>query len=100
MPTVEHIVLLKFKPQVSPEVIAELFRQLEELRELVPGINSFKAGPYASEEAMNKGFSHGFVMQFESPRARDDYLPHPEHERVKAAIVPHLEDVIAFDFES
>jgi hypothetical protein len=47
---------------------------------------------------MNDGFTHGFIMTFESPRARDEYLPHPEHERVKAIVVPCLERVIVFDF--
>ena len=32
-------------------------------------------------------------------QSRDIYLPHPEHERVKALIVPHLENVVAFDCE-
>jgi hypothetical protein len=37
-------------------------------------------------------------MTFASPAARDDYLPHPEHERVKAIVVPCLARVVVFDF--
>jgi hypothetical protein len=37
-------------------------------------------------------------MTFDSAANRDAYLPHPEHERVKSIIQPHLADVIAFDF--
>jgi hypothetical protein len=47
---------------------------------------------------MNDGFTHGFIMTFASPKARDEYLPHPEHERVKAIVVPCLARVIVFDF--
>jgi hypothetical protein len=37
-------------------------------------------------------------MTFSSPQARDEYLPHPEHERVKAIVVPCLARVTVFDF--
>jgi hypothetical protein len=38
-------------------------------------------------------------MSFESLAARDSYLPHPEHEAVKNAILPCIDGVAAFDFE-
>jgi len=47
---------------------------------------------------LNDGFTHGFVMTFDSPQSRDRYLPHPEHERVKEIVVPNLERVMVFDF--
>ena len=37
-------------------------------------------------------------MKFDTPASRDAYLPHPEHERVKAIVVPNLAQVIVFDF--
>lgn len=100
MPAVQHMVLLRFKADVSEATIGELFEQLQGLRERIDGITCFAGGPYASHEGLNAGYTHGFLMTFESPAARDAYLPHPEHERVKAAILPHVESVIAFDFEA
>jgi hypothetical protein len=38
-------------------------------------------------------------MTFQSAAARDAYLPHPAHEEVKQAILPCIDEVIAFDFE-
>lgn len=99
MAVIQHMVLLKFKPETTEEKIADLFSQLSELKELIPGIRSFAGGPYSSDEGLNKGFTHGFSMEFDSANARDAYLPHPEHERVKSAIMPCIDDVIAFDFE-
>lgn len=55
-------------------------------------------GPYETSEGMNDGFTHGFIMTFDSPESRDTYLPHPEHERVKQIVVPCLERVLVFDF--
>jgi len=39
-------------------------------------------------------------MTFESIATRNAYLPHPEHERVKAELLRYIDSVIAFDFES
>ena len=42
-------------------------------------------------------------MDFESTAARDDYLPHPEHEVVKKLVVEVLaggvDGALAFDYE-
>ena len=99
MAVVQHMVLVKFKPDVSDEQIDELFAQIAALQELIPGITHFGGGSYASHEGLNGGYTHGFLVTFESAAARDNYLPHPEHERVKEAIFPHVEVVVAFDFE-
>jgi hypothetical protein len=64
----------------------------------IPGLVDFAFGPYQSDEGLNDGFTHGFIMTFSSPQARDEYLPHPEHERVKDIVVPCLARVIVFDF--
>jgi hypothetical protein len=38
-------------------------------------------------------------MTFTDSGARDAYLPHPEHERVKALLMPAVESLLVFDFE-
>ena len=91
--------LLKFKPAVSQETIAGLFAQLAQLQPLIPGMISFSGGPYTSDEGLNQGYTHGFIMTFIDVEARNHYLPHPEHQHVKTAILPAVGDVIAFDFQ-
>ncbi len=92
--------LLKFKPEITAENIEELFNQLAELKQLILGITYFSGGSYSSNEGLNKEFTHGFLTTFESIEARDVYLPHPEHERVKAELLPCINDIIVFDFEA
>lgn len=99
MPQIQHIVLFKLKPEVTTEKTTELFRLLAELQQLISGITYFAGGPYSSPEGLNQGYTHGFVMTFESVDARNAYLPHPEHERVKAVLLTCIDSVIAFDFE-
>jgi len=100
MPQIQHMVLLKFKPQVTPEQIHQVFTLQTELQQLIPGITYFACGPYSSPEGLNQGYTHGFLMTFESVEARDAFVPHPEHERVKAVFFELLDSAIAFDFEA
>lgn len=99
MPAVQHMVVVKFKPETAQATIDDIYRGLAELPSLIPGITHFSGGPYSSDEGLNGGYTHGFLISFESTDARDNYLPHSEHERVKQQILPHIDGVIAFDFE-
>ena len=99
MKKVHHLVVLKFKPGTSHTAIADLFAALARLTRVIPGILHYAGGPYASPEGLNQGFTHGFLMTFAGAAARDAYLTHPEHERVKRDFLPSVENVVAFDFE-
>lgn len=99
MSKVKHIAFLKFKSGTTPEQIDEVFNQLLELSETIPGIEDYVAGPNNSPEGLSAGFSHGFVMTFTDAAARDAYLPHAEHEKFKAAALPFVDNVAVVDFE-
>ena len=100
---IHHLVVLKIKKTTRPAQVTRMFTELDGLKKKIPGLLSFAGGPYSSAEGLNQGFTHGFVMTFRDVAARDGYLPHPEHERVKELILPMLEGgldgVIAFDFQ-
>jgi Stress responsive A/B Barrel Domain len=93
-----HIVLLKFAPHKAQRM-ADLLVALENLRQRLPGFLSCTGGPYSSPEGLNQGYTHGLVMTFTDAAARDQYLGHPDHEKVKQNFLPDLEGVVAFDFE-
>jgi len=101
---ITHAVLLRVKPSVPKDEVERVFAALAGLGRRIPGLESFAGGAYFSPEGMNKGFTHGFVMTFADAAARDAYLPHPEHEKVKAQVLEildgGLDGVVAFDFES
>jgi hypothetical protein len=98
MAKVQHIVLLRFQPGAEGQA-EPLFAALAELRRRLPGFLHFSAGPYASPEGLNRGLTHGCLMTFADAGARDHYLGHPDHERVKAQFLPFVADVVVFDFE-
>ena len=81
-------------------MIAHCFGALAGMVGKIDGLLAFEHGPYESEEGLNEDFTHGFIMTFDSAASRDAYLPHPVHEEVKDIVVPCLERVIVFDFES
>ena len=98
------MVLLRVRPDVRAPEIERTFQSIGALDARIPGIRSYSWGPYSSPEGMNKGFTHGFCMTFTDAAARDAYLPHPEHEKVKKSVLAildgGLDGVIAFDFVS
>ena len=100
MPFVKHLALVKFKPGTGDAKITECFEAIGQLKNSIPGILDYSWGPNNSPEGLNQGFTHGFVMTFTNAAARDGYLPHPEHEKVKELVLPHVESVLVFDYEA
>src|SRR5262249_45120660 len=99
-PKVLHLVLLKFKPGVSPTAITDLFTMLRQLQQVIPGLEQFSGGANTSPEGLARGYTHGFVMTFQDAEARDGYLPHPEHENAKQALLRLVDDVLVVDLQA
>jgi hypothetical protein len=96
---VHHLVVLQFKPGTTDATIAALYAALARLKQTIAGLETFHGGPYASPEGLNQGFTHGFAMTFTDAAARNAYLVHPDHERVKEQFLPVVAYIVAFDFE-
>ncbi len=101
---IHHLVLLKLRRDVTAERVARIFVAIGSMKAHCPGLLSYHHGPYSSPEGLHKGFTHGFSMTFDTAKTRDEYLVHPEHEKVKALVLEALDGglngVVAFDFES
>ncbi len=96
---VEHIVLLKLKPDVTEAQVAALPDALLEMVDEIPGIESITAGTNNSPEGKSHGYTYGFIVRFTDEAARDAYLPHPFHQKVAGEqIRPLVEDVLVFDY--
>ncbi len=95
---VRHFGVFQFKDTVSEEEINNCFLTMKAMVGKIDGLLDMEYGPYESGEGMNDGFTHGFIMTFDSAQSRDAYLPHPVHEEVKAYVVPKLARVVVFDF--
>ncbi len=98
MSLTRHFGMFQFKEGVSEEKITECFDTLMTMVGKIDGLLKIEHGSYDSSEGLNDGFTHGFIMTFDSPESREAYLPHPVHEKVKELIIPRLERVVVFDF--
>lgn len=101
---VKHIVLFQFKSGITQEEINRVFYELGQLKSWIPAMKNYSYGANCSPEQLNKGFTHGFVMDFNDVKGRNDYVNHPEHNRVALEIIlPVLEhgfdSVVVLDYE-
>ena len=95
---IRHVVCFKFKEDADPAAIRKVEREFTALKEKIPGIRSLEWGKNNSPEGLNKGFTHCFIVTFESERARTIYLPHPDHKAFVSILKPILDDVFVIDF--
>ena len=97
---IQHIVLLKLKPDATAEQKAALLDGLIALKDKISGIESVSGGDDNSPEGKQHGFNWGFVMTFADADARDAYLPHPDHKALGQQLLrPIVDDVLVFDYE-
>jgi len=94
---VVHIVLLKWKPGVTPEQVDCARRALLGLREAIPGIVELTCGPNFTERS--QGYHFGLVVRFTHRHALEEYLPHPAHRAVVESVInPIRESSLALDY--
>ena len=98
MAAIQRIVLFKFKDGTPSETVRDIFQRLDGLQDVIPGVSDYSSGPYASTDNLNDGFTHAFVVTFENEAARAGFGPHEAHQAAVAVLGPHLEKVLAFDF--
>ena len=96
--TLQHVVLFKFKPDATPEKVAEIVAAFEALPSKIKEIKDFKWGTNNSPEKLDKGLTHAFILTFDSAKDRDAYLPHPAHKAFGTIVGPWLSDVTVVDF--
>lgn len=93
-----HVVLFKYKPEVTVKQIDEINLAFHQLADRIPEIRGFERGTNNSPEGLNKGFTHGYTVTFSSEADRAAYLPHPEHKKFVELIGGKVDDVMVFDY--
>jgi heme-degrading monooxygenase HmoA len=98
---IRHIVLLKARPEVAEAEIAAIFADLAAIREKLPGILAIHSGRSESPEKIERGYLHGFTVDFTDWDALAAYQAHPDHKRVGAALVAAaiggIDGILVFD---
>lgn len=94
---VEHIVLIKLKPDVTAQRKQELIEALRGLKGRTPGMVDLSAGETFTDR--HNGYTVGLVVRFEDKASLEAYGPHPAHVPVKELVGELSESVIAVDYE-
>jgi Stress responsive A/B Barrel Domain len=98
---IRHIVLIRFRPDVTEAAIAAIFTDLHAIKALLPGVLSITSGRSESPEQIERGYMHGFVADFADWAALAAYQAHPDHKAVGSALVAGavggLDGILVFD---
>jgi len=94
-----HVVIFKFNDDSSEEDVNRLNDAFNALPEAIPVIKEFEWGLNDSPENFHQGFTHCYLITFDSEEDRDSvYTPHPAHQDFVASLGPHLEKVFVVDY--
>lgn len=98
---IRHIVLVRFNPDLPEEEIADIWRELHEIEGKVPGLSAIRAGRSESPEKIERGYLHGFTVDFADWDALAAYQDHPDHKKLGARLVANavggLDGILVFD---
>ena len=92
-----HIVIWKYKPEVSEEQRGEHVERLRRLAGLIPEIRSFAVGRDVLK--LPRSYHTGLVATFDDRAGLEAYDAHPEHQRVAQLGRTVSEHVASVDFE-
>ncbi|KAJ6007272.1 hypothetical protein N7540_011248 [Penicillium herquei] len=101
--TLVHIVLFKFRPEITDEHKRKFVTELKKLKNLscVKGGRLLVGGPSVTDPIdRSKGFQISLVSFHENLEALSEYQASPEHHHVTSTYMfPYKEDLMRFDFE-
>lgn len=100
---IRHIVLIRFRDDVSEDHKREIYGDLRALVGQIDGLTAATFGANVSPEGLSKGYRDGFTMDLRDAAARDRYLADPRHQAAGAKLVAAceggLDGVLPFDLE-
>lgn len=104
-PPITHIVLFKYRPDISWTAFQTHFTAFQALRTRClhpstgkPYILSLRMGQNNSWEPFSKGLTHGFVLEFATQEHLDYYLLHDSvHAQFSRDAAPLVEDSVVVD---
>ena len=94
----KHAVFFKFKDDADPDDVTKVEQAYAALPGKIDSIKAFEWGTNNSPESHDDGFTHCFMVTFDSEEGRAAYLPHPEHLAFVEVLKPVLDKVRVIDF--
>ena len=93
-----HVVLFSFKSTSSDDDVKKVEDAFRALPSKIKEITGFEWGKNNSPEGLDQGFTHCFLVSFNSEKDREIYLPHPAHRAFVEVLKPNLDKVLVIDY--
>jgi hypothetical protein len=94
---INHVVLMKFKPDVNDDAIDDLEKSLDDLPNKIVEIQAFEFG--RDRVHSEKSYDFALVALFANMEAVKRYQEHPAHLKVRQKIKRISESILRVDFE-
>ncbi|MBY6136700.1 Dabb family protein [Nocardioides marinus] len=98
---IRHIVLIRFREDITAAEVADIFAELHQIEAQIPGLVSITSGRSESPEKIERGYMHGFIADFTDWAALEAYQVHPAHKKLGARLVENaiggLDGILVFD---
>ena len=94
----KHAVFFKFKDDAAKADVEKVEQAFAALPSKIDSIKQFEWGINNSPEGKDEGFTHCFMVTFDSEEGREKYLPHPDHKAFVDVLLPVLDKVRVLDF--
>ncbi len=93
-----HVVLFRFRTGATEAGIRHIEEQFRQLPGQIAEVLEFEWGVDINEESRSQGFTHCFVLTFDSTAARDAYQRHPAHQAFVGILKPDVEQLLVLDY--
>ena len=93
-----HVVLFSYTPETPDEQRLRIAGDFASLPSKIAEVRAFEYGTNCSPENLNQGFEYCFNLSFDSERARDAYLVHPEHAAFVERLKPWIAKALVVDY--
>ena len=93
-----HAVFFKFKEDADPQDVRGVEKAFAQLPSKIDSIKAFEWGTNNSPEKHDDGFTHCFMVTFDSEEGREVYLPHDDHKAFVQVLLPVLDKVRVLDY--
>jgi hypothetical protein len=87
---IQHIVLIRWKPDVTDEQIGAAFAQAQRLVDGIPSVGHVTLGRNRSQS--DHGFTHALIVRLSRDDGLDEYLAHPVRSQYIREFLEPLED--------
>ncbi|MEL6108537.1 MAG: Dabb family protein [Planctomycetota bacterium] len=97
-PALQHVVFFEFKDDASDASVKKVEEAFAALPNKIEEIKAFEWGTNNSPEEHDAGFTHCFLVTFNSEDDRQTYIDHPDHVAFVEVLKPVLKQVRVLDF--